>query len=118
MSRVPAPQAPTGGSWAPSRLFGPRPPSSPMSLRPCLSPAMDDWPEADSQHCQRSVGTAPRRPRARYSGRDDLRLSGNPFLPTPDVLARRDGIPLRTSVPEPLDGRYEITQTQWRDGSI
>src|SRR5699024_6002134 len=32
MSRVPTPQAPTGDSWAPSRLFGPRPPSSPKSL--------------------------------------------------------------------------------------
>src|SRR5699024_1280180 len=94
MSRVPAPQAPTGGSWAPSRLFGPRPPASPMSLRPCLSPAMDDWPEADSQRCQRSVGTAHRRPRELSSGRHDLRLSGDTLLPCPVVLARRDGFPV------------------------
>ena len=118
MSRVPAPQAPTGGSWAPSRLFGPRPPSSPKSLRPCLSPAMDDRPEADSQHCQRSVGTAHRRPRELSSGRHDLRLSGDTFLPRPVILARRDGFPLRTSVPEPPEGRHEITQPHVSDGPL
>ena len=118
MSRVPAPQAPTGDSWAPSRLFGPRPPSSPKSLRPCLSPAMDDRREADSQHCQRSVGTAHRRPRELPSGRHDLRLSGDTFLPRPVVLARRDGFPLRTSVPEPPEGRHEITQPHVSDGPL
>ena len=118
MSRVPAPQAPTGGSWAPSRLFGPRPPASPMSLRPCLSPAMDDWPEADSQRCQRSVGTAHGRPRELSSGRHDLRLSGDTFLPRPVVLARRDGFPLRTSVPEPPEGRHEAIQAHASDGPL
>jgi hypothetical protein len=117
MSRVPTPQASTGDSWAPSRLFGPRPPSSPKSLRPCLSAAMDDRPEADSQRCHQSE--------LPIDGHENCPVAAtiSACLETPfslvlsfwlvETASRSD-----SSVPEPPEGRHEITQPHVSDGPL